>query len=549
MNIQNFTGKDVISMKRMLYVFLCLALLLLAGCGAEVVQSAEATAPSAVTVGSVDALLAALAPGAEIVLEPGTYFLSDASDYGEETDSPYYSWVDAYDGYELKLTGLQDVTLRGSGMGETVLSAAPRHANVLTLQNCTRIRLQDFTAGHTEAPGECSGGVLAVLGCMDVDMTALGLYGCGTIGLNARLSTNIRLSDSDIYDCSSSGIIAEDTQGLAVENCRLYDLGEPRWGGYTVFELTNNEDVVIRGCEIRNCLTQSLINAYPAYEGSVTGNTFLENRVRSAAFDVYGTGLVLDSNQFSDNVIRRWYSDGSPGAVDAQDNLITEEQLSQSNVMTKVPEKKERTEITVTTVDEFLAAIAPDTEIILDGESFDFSTAANYGITGGEYYYWEDIFDGPGLVISGVENFAIRSTDGDVKKHTLAAVPRYANVLTFSQCSDVTLSGFTAGHTEEPGSCTGGVLLFRDSDGITVENCGLYGCGILGVQAEYCGDIRVLGCDIYECSYGGIEMRSVSGVTIEDCTFRDLGGSRISLSGCSQVTIDGKAMEGYVQMD
>ena len=56
-------------MKRMLYVFLCLALLLLAGCGAEVVQSAEATAPSAVTVGSVDALLAALAPGAEIVLD------------------------------------------------------------------------------------------------------------------------------------------------------------------------------------------------------------------------------------------------------------------------------------------------------------------------------------------------------------------------------------------------------------------------------------------------------------------------------------------------
>ena len=51
-------------------------------------------------------------------------------------------------------------------------------------------------------------------------------------------------------------------------------------------------------------------------------------------------------------------------------------------------------QVHVSTVDELLAALAPDTEIILDEEFYDLSTATGYGETSTEYYYWEEVFDG-----------------------------------------------------------------------------------------------------------------------------------------------------------
>ena len=150
----------------------------------------------------------------------------------------------------------------------------------------------------------------------------------------------------------------------------------------------------------------------------------------------------------------------------------------------------------------------------------------------------------PVLTIESVNNLTIRSESGDVTKCTISAVPRYANVFNFCRSSNITLTGFTAGHTLEPGECMGGVLDFESCDAVLVENCGLFGCGILGVQARLSSDIAVKGCEIYECSYGGISMADVAGVTIENCTFRDLGGSAFSFYDCRNVTIDGKAVNG-----
>ena len=196
----------------------------------------------------------------------------------------------------------------------------------------------------------------------------------------------------------------------------------------------------------------------------------------------------------------------------------------------------------VTTVDELIAAIGPNVDIVLDAELYDLSTATGYGTSKGDYYYWLDEFDGPQLVIEGVDNLTIRSNDGSVTGHTIAAIPRYANVLTFQSCSYITLSGFTAGHTREPGYCIGGVLRFQDSDHITVDKCGLYGCGILGVDAEYCTDIRVANCDIYECSQGGVQFWSSEGIVMENNTLRDLGGSDMSFHDCKDVTVNGETV-------
>ena len=45
-----------------------------------------------------------------------------------------------------------------------------------------------------------------------------------------------------------------------------------------------------------------------------------------------------------------------------------------------------QTTVHVSTADEFLAALAPDTEIIVDADLIDFSADSNYGKSGGDYY-------------------------------------------------------------------------------------------------------------------------------------------------------------------
>lgn len=114
----------------------------------------------AVSVHNVDELLAAIAPDTVIQLEPGTYNLSGAKGYGLPSESPYYAWTEKYDGFELMLQNVKNLTIRGSGKVNTTLECGPRSASVINLKNCENVTLEDFTAGHTLELGQCSSGDL-----------------------------------------------------------------------------------------------------------------------------------------------------------------------------------------------------------------------------------------------------------------------------------------------------------------------------------------------------------------------------------------------------
>lgn len=196
--------------------------------------------------------------------------------------------------------------------------------------------------------------------------------------------------------------------------------------------------------------------------------------------------------------------------------------------------------VTVTTADEFIAAIAPNTEIIVDAQLIDFSKATGYGTGSGEYYRWNEAFDGPELYISGVSNLTIRGSGEDRKATVLSAVPRYANVLNFENCSNILVKGLTAGHAEEPGYCMGGVLFFLNSQDILIEDCGLFGCGTLGVNAYSSKNMQIINNEIYECSVGGLEFTNCDAVNVDGNTFRDLGGPVFRIYDCGTITCNGE---------
>ena len=516
---------------------------------AEVIpETTEETLPprEVVEVSTVEELLAAIGPDREILLEAGTYNLSEASSYGNAVGSDYYKWGQVSDGYELVLTNVENLAIRGSGMHVTLIETDPRFADVLAMENCRGLEVEAITLGHTRLRGECGGGVISLRQSSDIGLHQLGLYGCGMVGLETETAAHVTLTDSDIYDCSNSAASLGESQDITISGCRIYRIGDEQYGGYTYFNIWHSRDVIIDNNEISDSEVSALLSAYTSQvtlkNNRISGNRFTGGVLEIQRDDGTEVDVVLDGNKFVDNSIRKWYQYSLPYcARDGKGRDLTEEVLTKEYGTDLQPQAQQpQLQIHVSTVDEFIAAIGPDKEIILDAGLYDLSTATGYGTSRGDYYYWEDIFDGPGLVIQNVNNMTIRSNDGDVTKHTISAVPRYADVLGFRACSNITVSGFTAGHTKEPGSCAGGVLEFRDSDFITVENCGLFGCGILGVETQSCSNVTVKDCEIYECSNGGIEMRDTYNVNLDNNTFRDIGGRYIMyFNSCMNVTIDG----------
>ena len=201
--------------------------------------------------------------------------------------------------------------------------------------------------------------------------------------------------------------------------------------------------------------------------------------------------------------------------------------------------------ITVTNADEFLEAIGPDTEIIVDTVLLDLSKATGYGESKSDYYYWAQTYDGPELYISGVSNLTIRGAGEDHTANVISSVPRYSNVLNFFNCANIMVKGLTVGHTEEPGYCLGGVLFFLNCQDILVEDCGLFGCGTLGVKADSSKNIQIISNDIYDCSVGGVELTNCDDVNVDGNTFRDLGGSEFRVYGCGTVTCNGERVHDF----
>lgn len=202
-------------------------------------------------------------------------------------------------------------------------------------------------------------------------------------------------------------------------------------------------------------------------------------------------------------------------------------------------------QVTVTSADEFLAAIAPDTEIIVDAALIDLSEATEYGEGKGTYYYWSQAYDGPELYILGLSNLTIRGSGDDHTANVISSVPRYSNVLNFLNCSNIFIKGLTAGHTQEEGYCTGGVLLFMNCQEILVEDCGLFGCGTLGVTGENSRKLQIVRNDIFECTDGGVKFSNCDDVNVDGNTFRELGGADLLVYSCSNITCNGEPVHDF----
>ncbi len=563
---------------RVTLALMLVAALLLGGCAAAVgpqtspvpVESPEeSAAPAAeaptpapeaknVTVSNVDELLSAIGSYTNITLLEGEYNLAQASDYGQLTPDKPYAWQEVFStgdeaAFELVISGVDCLTLLAEG--EVTISAVPRYANVLVLDDCEDVCLAGLTIGHTEEPGQCVGGVVKLNRVDKAIISQCKLFGCGTVGVNAEACTGLKVVESEIYDCSYSAAQLSVCQNVLFNNCKVYD----NTGFCGLFQISASNACAFINSQITGNNSPMLLDSSSSQNVYFAGNEVSGNDFGGwGLFNIQGNPVTVEFCQFTDNQ-GPWYSE-SP-SIPAMDGAGNELQGSDFEAMTlqsvdhweaSIPETASVSKgadgmVHVSTVDEFLAAIASDTDIYLEDGVFDLSTASNYGAFGGDNYFWYATHvDGPQLVISGVKNLSI--TGGGADKASIQAVPRYAEVLAFENCQNITLKDFTAGHTQAPGSCVGGVVYFANSSDLNVEGCSLYGCGVWGITLNGCENMTVKNTEIYDCSSGDLNFYGSKNIRLENCNIHDNGLSRV-IYECQNVTLDGAPISSFSPPD
>lgn len=550
-------------MKKLISLMIAAIMLLsLAACGEAPDSSAAETEPTETSapktedgrtvteVTTVDELLAAIAPNTVIELTGQRYMLTEASDYGTGSGSGYYRW-DTGDGAELVIENVTGLTIRAANR-DTCIVTEPRWVNVLHFIDCEDIALEGFTAGHTDG-AYCSGGVLCFENTKGVTVDGCSLYGCGTEGVTTYSCEDVAVTGSEIWNCSQGAAFIYDSKNVSFDNCDFHGITAE----FGMFRTIDSDKFALLNSTIRDSSGDVFFNSSRSsgvYIGGceVSGNKF-RNMFASELVPVTVEGCALGDNDIID-----WYADmeklGSlyenSKAVDPDGNVYTYSELQEMQKTENavwnayVPEVastpdvavSEDGKVHVTTVDEFLAAIAPDTTIYLEPGVYDLSTAAGCGVTETDRYRWDLRFDGPSLVITGVDGLTIEGAGAE--SVTIAAVPRYADVLGFERCAGLTLRGFTAGHTEEKGYCTGGVLYFDLCDDAVIDGCALFGCGIMGITAGSCADMNVSNTEIYDCEYGAVTLND-SNAVFDSCDIHDNGGPDFQLYNSTAI-VDGK---------
>lgn len=549
-------------MKKLISLMIAAIMLLsLAACGEAPDSSAEETEPPETSapktedgrpvteVTTVDELLAAIAPDTVIELTGQRYMLTEASDYGTGSGSGYYRW-DTGDGAELVIENVTGLTIRAANR-DTCIVTEPRWVNVLHFIGCEDITLEGFTAGHTDG-AYCSGGVLCFENTKGVTVDGCSLYGCGTEGVTTYSCEDVAVTGSEIWNCSQGAAFIYDSKNVSFDNCDFHGITAE----FGMFRTIDSDKFALLNSTIRDSSGDVFFNSSRSSGVYIGGCEVSGNKFR----DMFASELIpvtVEGCALGDNDIIDWYADmeklGSlyenSKAVDHERNVYSYSELQNMQktenavwnayvpeVSTPEVAVSEDGKVHVMTVDEFLAAIAPDTTIYLEPGVYDLSTAAGCGVTETDRYRWDLRFDGPSLVITGVDGLTIEGAGAE--SVTIAAVPRYADVLSFERCAGLTLRGFTAGHTEEKGACTGGVLYFDLCDDAVIDGCALFGCGIMGITAGSCADMNVSNTEIYDCEYGAVTLND-SNAVFDSCDIHDNGGPDFQLYNSTAI-VDGK---------
>lgn len=178
--------------------------------------------------------------------------------------------------------------------------------------------------------------------------------------------------------------------------------------------------------------------------------------------------------------------------------------------------KNKLTEIVVSNAEQFLKAIGSNKKIILKPGTYDLSSIKKVNASNGTVT-WLDVYDGKELNVKNVENMVIEGEEKD-KVHIITDA-RYANIIAFSKCTNITINNIVAGHKAQEYECDAGVLHFEQSDNIVINRSLLYGCGSMGVSVYEVSNFTFNDSIITDCSLRAAQISNSKYVRFNNSKF------------------------------
>ena len=154
------------------------------------------------------------------------------------------SWSEVFDGGELVLNGIKNLTIRCEGAegvkAEIVIN--PRYSFVMKFENCRNIAMEGLSAGHSEG-SYCEGGVFSFTDSSQIAITNTRMYGCGTEGLTLSNVSGMNVTDSGIYDCTYYIMTVTGGENITFMDCMFIDNQE-----FTLINVSGTKNMSFRNC-------------------------------------------------------------------------------------------------------------------------------------------------------------------------------------------------------------------------------------------------------------------------------------------------------------
>lgn len=251
-----------------------------------------------VIVSNAEEFLAQLGSGKHIKLEAGVYNLTSTIEKFKEENSGVY-FRECYDGEELILDGLKNLTIEGSGENETEIVVEPRYASVLNFVGCENINIINLKLGHTIEKGSCVGDVISTVDTSNITIEECLMYGCGAQGLSTENTKNLVMRNSIIEECSEGILFLQNSTDFLFEknifrNCKgfsmlsFYNSNNIEFVNCVIkenvsdygefFEVQKSSNIKFSACDISNnrgTQTQTSVRSIEFVETKFSGNDFV----------------------------------------------------------------------------------------------------------------------------------------------------------------------------------------------------------------------------------------------------------------------------------
>lgn len=191
-----------------------------------------------VTVNNATDMLNEIKNNRKIILADGRYDLSAVKQADVNNKNVGFD----YDG--VTISNISNLCLESENGADILFSIDDPYSPVLNVSNCSNFVIRGVTAGHNVEPGYCSGSVLHFADSDHVSVDKCNLYGSGTYGIEASYTSEIHVTDSDIYECTYGLVDLRNSGSALFENCKLRDSED-----LTLINFYDGYDLTFDNCE------------------------------------------------------------------------------------------------------------------------------------------------------------------------------------------------------------------------------------------------------------------------------------------------------------